>query len=98
MRLPHICVNNIRIFRASRPGTFVGCVIFAIVENALERLHLKPYSLRYADELSGGELQKVIIARALIRYGYFINGTIDKGIHALAVPGGVILYGILAEL
>ena len=70
MRLPHICVNNIRIFRASRPGTFVGCVIFAIVENALERLHLKPYSLRYADELSGGELQKVIIARALIRYGY----------------------------
>lgn len=38
---------------------------FAIVENALERLHLKPYSLRYVDELSGGELQKVIIARAL---------------------------------
>lgn len=37
----------------------------AIVENALERLHLKPYSLRYVDELSGGELQKVIIARAL---------------------------------
>ena len=58
-------MNNIRIFRASRPGTFVGCVIFAIVENALERLHLKPYSLRYVDELSGGELQKVIIARAL---------------------------------
>ena len=28
----------------------------------------------------------------------FINGTIDKGIHALAVLGGVILYGILLAL
>jgi iron complex transport system ATP-binding protein len=37
----------------------------AIVEQALDRLQLRPLALRYVDELSGGELQKVIIARAV---------------------------------
>jgi iron complex transport system ATP-binding protein len=36
-----------------------------IVNGAIEMLGLQEYSLRYIDELSGGELQKVIIARAL---------------------------------
>ncbi|GKX29712.1 iron ABC transporter ATP-binding protein [Vallitalea longa] len=36
-----------------------------IVDKAIEMLGLQKYSLRYIDELSGGELQKVIIARAL---------------------------------
>ncbi|GMQ60904.1 ABC transporter ATP-binding protein [Vallitalea maricola] len=36
-----------------------------IVNRAIEMLGLQEYSLRYIDELSGGELQKVIIARAL---------------------------------
>lgn len=36
-----------------------------VVEGILDRLGLKDLSLRYTDELSGGELQKVIIARAL---------------------------------
>lgn len=36
-----------------------------VVNNAIEMLGLQKYSLRYIDELSGGELQKVIIARAL---------------------------------
>ena len=36
-----------------------------IVENTLERLQLTEFSLRYVDELSGGELQKVALARAL---------------------------------
>ncbi len=36
-----------------------------IASQALERLGLSDYSLRYLDELSGGELQKVVIARAL---------------------------------
>jgi iron complex transport system ATP-binding protein len=30
-----------------------------------DRLELEPLSLRYLDQLSGGELQKVVIARAL---------------------------------
>lgn len=36
-----------------------------IVNNIIKMLNLEKYSLRYIDELSGGELQKVIIARAL---------------------------------
>lgn len=37
------------------------------VQSALEQLKLEHYSLRYIDELSGGELQKVAIARALVQ-------------------------------
>ncbi|NMA85703.1 MAG: ABC transporter ATP-binding protein, partial [Tissierellia bacterium] len=36
-----------------------------IVENVLKLLGLEEYSLSYTSELSGGELQKVVIARAL---------------------------------
>ena len=37
----------------------------AIVAALLEKLHLSHYATRYLDELSGGELQKVVLARAL---------------------------------
>ncbi len=37
----------------------------AIAAQALETLAMEDYALRYLDELSGGELQKVVIARAL---------------------------------
>lgn len=36
-----------------------------IVNMAIKMLELEKYSLRYIDELSGGEFQKVLIARAL---------------------------------
>lgn len=36
-----------------------------IVNRAIHMLQLEKYSLRYIDELSGGEFQKVLIARAL---------------------------------
>lgn len=36
-----------------------------IVDQVLERLDLSAFALRFLDELSGGELQKVTIARAL---------------------------------
>lgn len=36
-----------------------------IVSQVLDRMNLTDYSLRYLDELSGGELQKIFIARAL---------------------------------
>ena len=39
----------------------------AMVRKALERLDLISYALRYLDELSGGELQKVMLARALVQ-------------------------------
>lgn len=36
-----------------------------IVSDIIERMNLTQFSLRYIDELSGGELQKVMLARAL---------------------------------
>ncbi|NLZ28285.1 MAG: ABC transporter ATP-binding protein, partial [Firmicutes bacterium] len=36
-----------------------------IVNRIIKLMGLEPFSLRYIDELSGGELQKVVIARAL---------------------------------
>ncbi len=38
---------------------------FDVVRRALRTLELEEYALRYLDELSGGEQQKVVIARAL---------------------------------
>lgn len=38
-----------------------------IVEAAIRMLHLEDLALRYIDEMSGGELQKVSIARALVQ-------------------------------
>lgn len=38
---------------------------FALVQEVLAKTGLEEFALRYLDELSGGELQKVIIARAL---------------------------------
>lgn len=38
-----------------------------MVQSALEQLNLDHYSLKYIDQLSGGELQKVAIARALVQ-------------------------------
>ena len=38
---------------------------YDIVDAAIARMHLQKLSLRYVDELSGGELQKVALARAL---------------------------------
>lgn len=36
-------------------------------EEMLERLHLSAYAMRCIDELSGGEVQKVMLARALVQ-------------------------------
>lgn len=38
---------------------------YAVVENILQRMELAPLSMRRVCDLSGGQLQKVIIARAL---------------------------------
>lgn len=38
-----------------------------IVDAALRRLHMEHLALRYIDQLSGGELQKVAIARAMVQ-------------------------------
>ena len=40
---------------------------FDVVDEVLARMHLDELALRYVDELSGGEYQKVIIARAFVQ-------------------------------
>ncbi|MBQ9625161.1 MAG: ABC transporter ATP-binding protein [Clostridia bacterium] len=43
-----------------------------IVREMIEHMHLEDFSLRYIDELSGGELQKVMLARALVQQPKFL--------------------------
>ena len=45
----------------------VGEEDLKMVDSALKRLHMSHLALRYIDCLSGGELQKVAIARALVQ-------------------------------
>ena len=40
---------------------------YAVIRETLDRLGLSAYSLRYADELSGGEYQKMVLARAFVQ-------------------------------
>lgn len=40
---------------------------YDIIENIIQRLDMGSLALRYIDEMSGGELQKVCIARALVQ-------------------------------
>ncbi len=53
-RTPHIN------YRAGNKDILITAAI-------IDRLRMKPLSLRFMDELSGGELQKVCIARALVQ-------------------------------
>lgn len=46
-------------------GWAVSPADLRVVEEVLQALHLEEFSLRHLAELSGGELQKVMIARAL---------------------------------
>ncbi len=38
-----------------------------VVDGAIKRLSLEPLALRYVDQMSGGEVQKISIARALVQ-------------------------------
>ena len=39
----------------------------AVVGDMLRQLELEPFSMRYLDQLSGGEQQKILLARALVQ-------------------------------
>lgn len=43
-----------------------------IVDEIIDHMNLEDFSLRYIDELSGGELQKVMLARALVQQPKFL--------------------------
>lgn len=68
-----MCKNRLTVFDAVLLGRKPHIQFRAVhddlikVQSALEQLKLNHYSLRHIDELSGGELQKVAIARALVQ-------------------------------
>lgn len=65
-RVPHLSVyDEVLLGRKPHVSWSIGENDRAVVAAAIERLELEPFIDRYCDELSGGERQKVYIARAI---------------------------------
>lgn len=65
-RIPHLSVyDEVLLGRKPHVSWSIGENDRAVVAAAIERLGLEPFVNRFCDELSGGERQKVFIARAL---------------------------------
>ena len=65
-RIPHLSVyDEVLLGRKPHVSWSIGDNDRAVVAASIERLELQPFVDRYCDELSGGERQKVYIARAL---------------------------------
>jgi iron complex transport system ATP-binding protein len=63
---PHLTVYEaVLLGRRPHMGLTVGNADYAVVEDTLERMELSRLALRPLGDLSGGEVQKVMIARAL---------------------------------
>lgn len=61
-----LCVfDSVLMGRAARFGIKAGAEDYKVVEEVLERMQIDSLSLRNVNQLSGGERQKVAIARAL---------------------------------
>lgn len=67
----HIHFGDLTVFdsvlmgRVSYFGLKAGPEDYAVVERILSDMHLESYAMRNAEELSGGEQQKIAIARAM---------------------------------
>ena len=67
-----------------------------IVDAALRRLGLESLAMRYIDEMSGGELQKVAIARALVQEPKLI--LLDEPTSNLDLKNQVEVLGIIRRI
>jgi iron complex transport system ATP-binding protein len=68
----------------------------SIVSDILEKMNLKNYALRYLDELSGGELQKVMLARALAQQPSILM--LDEPTSSLDLKNQYEVLGIVREI
>ena len=57
--------DSVLMGRVSYFGLKAGPEDYAVVERILSDMHLESYAMRNAEELSGGEQQKIAIARAM---------------------------------
>lgn len=65
-RIPHLSVyDQVLLGRRPHVGWALSDRDRAVVAETIDQLGLEPFSARFLDELSGGERQKVCIARAL---------------------------------
>ena len=65
-RIPHLSVyDEVLLGRKPHVSWSISEHDRAVVAAAIERMELEPFVNRYCDELSGGERQKVYIARAI---------------------------------